>query len=96
MNPTIISLVNCVFTWTIVALALAGFLITFKRTGEKWPFWIILATGWALLAVFETLLASGLQISSLQITTVWLTSYLLVMTSLLLLFLKLIQLKAKK
>jgi hypothetical protein len=96
MNQTAVNVVNCVFTWSIVALAAGGYLLTLKRIHEKWPFWIILATGWALLAVFETLMASGLQISSLQITTVWLTSYLLVMTSLLLLFLKFIQIKARR
>jgi hypothetical protein len=96
MNSTTISVVNCVFSWSVVALAFGGFIITLKRTGEKWPFWIILAIGWGFLAVFETLLASGVQTSRSQIATVWLTSYLLVMASLLLLFLKFVQMKAKK
>jgi hypothetical protein len=96
MNTTVIDIINCVFAWSIVAFAVGGYLLTLKRIGERWPFWIILAVGWSILAVFETLLASGLNIDHLKITTVWLASYLLVMASMLLLFLKFIQIKAKK
>ena len=96
MNQTAINVINCVFTWSIVIMAAVGYFITLKRIGERWMFWIVLATGWACMAVFETLLASGIQISRVQITTIWLTSYLLVMASLLLLFLKFIQIKARR
>jgi hypothetical protein len=95
MNSTAINIINCTFAWSIVALAVCGYLLTLKRIGEKWPFWVILAIGWAFLAVFETLLASGVAIGNIQITSAWLASYLLVMASLLLLFLKFIQIKAK-
>jgi hypothetical protein len=94
MNSTVVNVINCAFAWSIVALAICGYLLTLKRIGEKWPFWIVLAIGWSFLAVFETLLTSGMSIGNLQITTAWLTSYLLVMASLLLLFLKFIQIKA--
>ena len=93
MNATAVNIVNCLFTWSIVALAIGGYLITLKRTREKWPFWIVLAVGWGFLAIFETLLSSGIAIGNLQITAVWLASYLLVMTSLLLLFLTFVQIK---
>ena len=96
MNQMVINVTNCVFTWSIVVLAAGGYFITLKRIGERWMFWIVLATGWACMAVFETLLARGIQISRVQITTIWLTSYLLVMASLLLLFLKFIQIKARR
>ncbi len=96
MNTTVIDIINCVFAWTIVACAVGGYILTLKRIGERWPFWIILAVGWSFLAVFETLLAGGLYIDNLKITTVWLASYLLVMASMLLLFLKFIQIKARK
>jgi len=94
MNTTVINMINCLFAWSIVALAIGGYFLTLKRIREKWPFWIVLAIGWGFLAIFETLMASGLATSNLQITTVWLTSYLLVMASLLLIFLKFIQIKA--
>lgn len=96
MNTTVIDIINCVFAWSIVVFAVGGYLITVKRIGERWPFWIILAVGWTFLAVFETLLAAGLYIDHLKVTTVWLASYLLVMASMLLLFLKFIQIKARK
>jgi hypothetical protein len=96
MSSVIINIVNCVFSWSIVALAISGYLITLKRIREKWLFWIVLAIGWAFVAIFETLMASGVNIDSMQITTAWLSSYLLVMASLLLLFLKFIQIKAKR
>ena len=94
MNPTMVNILNCVITWSIVALAIGGYFLTLRRIGEKWPFWIILAISWAFLALFETLLASGISMGSLQTTTVWLVSYLLIMASLLLIFLKFIQIKA--
>jgi hypothetical protein len=93
MNTTAVNIINCLFTWSIVALAIGGYLVTLKRTREKWPFWVVLAVGWGVLAIFETLLASGIAIGNLQISAVWLASYLLVMTSLLLLFLKFVQIK---
>jgi hypothetical protein len=96
MNTTVIDIVNCVFAWSIVACAVGGYLVTLKRVGERWPFWIILAAGWSFLAIFETLLACGLHIDNVKITTIWLASYLLVMASLLLIFLKFIQIKAKR
>jgi hypothetical protein len=95
MNSDAVSIINCLFCWSIVALAIGGYLVTLKRLGEKWPFWIVLAVGWAFLAAFETLIASGITIPDIQTTTAWLVSYLLVMSSLLLIFLKFIQIKAK-
>ena len=96
MNSTAVNVVNCAFAWSIVALAVCGYLLTLKRMGEKWPFWVVLAWVGGFLAVFETLLASGIPIGNLQITSAWLASYLLVMASLLLLFLKFIQIKARE
>ncbi len=96
MNTAGINLINCIFCWSIVALAVCGYLLTLKRKKEKWPFWFVLAVGWGFLAIFETLRINDVPLNSLQITTAWLTSYLLVMTSLLLLFLKFVQIKARK
>jgi hypothetical protein len=96
MNSTAVSVINCTFAWSIVALAVCGYLLTLKRIGERWLFWIVLAIGWSFLAIFETLVASGVSVGNLQITTAWLISYLLVMASLLLLFLKFIQIKARR
>jgi len=96
MNIIGISVINCIFCWSIVALAICGYLLTLKRKKEKWPFWVILAIGWGFLAVFETIRLSNVPLNGLQITAAWLTSYLLVMASLLLLFLKFVQIKARK
>jgi len=43
MNTTVIDIINCAFAWTIVACAVGGYILTLKRIGERWPFWIILA-----------------------------------------------------
>jgi hypothetical protein len=94
MNPNVVTIINCAFCWSVVLLAIGGYLVTLRRLKEKWPFWIILASGWTLLAGFETLLASGISIGDIQTNTVWLVSYLLVMASLLLIFLKFVQIKA--
>lgn len=94
MNSTAVNVINCIFAWSIVGLAIGGYILTLKRIGEKWPFWVILAIGWLFLAIFETLLVTGISVGNLQISAVWLASYLLVMSSLLLLFLKFIQIRA--
>lgn len=90
MDATMTNFVNFGFIWLIVALSIAGYMITIKRTGQRWSLWILLATGWALLAIPYTLLLIGIPIGVSEISAIWLSSYLLVMTSLLLLFLKLI------
>jgi hypothetical protein len=95
MNDMAVNIINCFFCWSIVVFAIAGYIITLKRTGERWLFWIVLAGGWGLLAIFETLLATGTNMEKIQITTVWLSSYLLVMASLLILFLRFIQIKSR-
>ncbi|MBN1367424.1 MAG: hypothetical protein JW967_05825 [Dehalococcoidales bacterium] len=95
MNGIIVNIINCMFCWGIVGLAVAGYLLTVKRIRERWMFWIILAISWSLLAVLETMTAIGIDLGRLQITTIWLSSFLLVMASLLLLFLKFIQIKVK-
>ncbi len=95
MNAMFINVINCSFCWGVVALAVAGYLITVKRLRERWMFWIVLAASWSLLAVLETLMAAGVDLGKMQITTIWLSSFLLVMASLLILFLKFVHMKTK-
>lgn len=95
MNAIIIDVINCIFCWSIVGLSVTGYLLTLKRTGERWLFWVVLAIGWAFLAIIETSIAAGINMDRIQITTIWLSSFLLVMASLLILFLKFIQIKSK-
>jgi len=90
MSSPIINIINSGFTWLIVALSVAGYVVTIKRIGQRWSLWILLATGWALLAIPYTLLLMGISIGRTEIVAIWLSSYLLVMASLLLLFLKFI------
>ncbi len=89
MSALTVNLVNFGFTWLIAALSALGYLLTIKRTGQRWTLWIVMATGWALLAIPYTLLLMGYSIGTAEMTVIWLCSYLLVMASLLLLFLKL-------
>jgi hypothetical protein len=95
MNEIIVYIINCAFCWSIVGLAVAGYLLTVKRVRERWMFWIVLAASWSLLAILETVMACGIDLGRIQITAIWLSSFLLVMASLLLLFLKFVQMKAK-
>lgn len=91
MDSTIANIVNLVFTSLIAALSIVGYVLTVKRIGERWPFWIVLATGWALLSIPYTLLLAGIPMGTPVMTTIWLSSYLLIMVSLLLIFLKLME-----
>jgi hypothetical protein len=91
MDSTITNVVNLVFISLIAALSIVGYVLTIKRIGQRWPLWIILATGWALLAIPYALLLAGISIGIPVMTTIWLSSYLLIMVSLLLIFLKVVE-----
>jgi hypothetical protein len=91
MDSTITNVVNLVFTSLIAALSIVGYVLTIKRIGQRWSFWIVLATGWALLVIPYILLLAGISIGTPVMATIWLSSYLLIMVSLLLIFLKLME-----
>jgi hypothetical protein len=85
----ITSIVNCCFGWILVILALIGNYLTWKRVGQRWAFWNVLAAGWAFFAVSHTLLLAGVDEGSFLVLGIWLSSYIIVITSLVLLFIKL-------
>lgn len=92
MSAGVINGINSGVAWLIVALCITGYVVTVRRTGQRWSLWIPMATGWALLATPYTLLLVNVPIDVAQLSALWLSSYLLVMASLLLLFLKMIHL----
>ncbi|MFB0559045.1 MAG: hypothetical protein ACETVS_00705 [Dehalococcoidales bacterium] len=93
MDTPVSYLVNCGFAWFIVLVAVAGYFLTLKKMQEKWPFWIILAIGWAFFAVAQTLLINGVSANVPYIAAIWLSSYVLVIASLVLLFISLTRVK---
>ncbi len=86
---TISNVVNCGFAWFIVLMALVGYVLTVKRVGEKWVFWIVLAVGWGFFAMANTLVIAGVTPGVPYLVAMWLSSYILVAVSIALLFLKL-------
>jgi hypothetical protein len=96
MDTPIVYAVNSGFTWFIVAMSIVGYGVTLKRIGQKWSLWIVLATGWTLLAIINTLLVVGIPIGKTETNALWLSSFILVMTSLLMLFLKLVQMSRSR
>ena len=93
MGTAIPYAVNCGFAWFIVILAVVGYFLTIRRIGEKWPFWIILALGWAFFAILQALFLTEIIISTSFLIAIWLSSYILISASLVLLFLRLIKAK---
>jgi hypothetical protein len=90
-------LVNSGLCWLIVVMAWAGYFLTWKRTGQKWPFWVILSVGWTFLAVSNSLSALNIGEGTSYLFAIWLSSYVLVFASLVLLFVKLIdQIRARQ
>ncbi|MBN2238725.1 MAG: hypothetical protein JW712_03040 [Dehalococcoidales bacterium] len=90
------TIINCSFGWFLVVLALVGYYLTYKKIGERWSFWFILALGWSFFALTQTLVLAGAQAEAYYIVTIWLCSYVLVSASMILLFLKLVGSKVKK
>lgn len=93
MEVPVSYLVNCSFAWFIVLLAVIGYFLTVRKTKEKWPFWIVLAIGWAFFALVHTLLVTGVSVGTSYLIAIWLSSYVLVIASLALLFVRLTKLK---
>ena len=93
MDTPVSHLVNCGFGWFIVLLAITGYFLTLRRMREKWPFWIILAIGWAFFAIAQTLLVTGVSAGVPYLAGIWLSSYILVITSLVILFIRLTKVK---
>jgi hypothetical protein len=88
------NLVNVGFGWIITFLSVIGFVLTKNRTGEKWPFWIVLAVGWSFFAIAKTLIMAGVQSNVPYLVAFWLSSYVLVITSMVLLFVKLVRVRS--
>jgi hypothetical protein len=89
--------INSIVCWFIVLMALVGYFLTLKRTGEKWPLWVTLFTGWAFLAISNSLAAMGVSQGASYLFALWLSSFVMVVATLVLLFLKLTQvIKVKK
>lgn len=85
--------VNCGFGWLLTAMAVVGYIVTLKRTGEIWLFWVVLATGWSLFSIAQTLLATGHTDNVALLGSLGLSSWVLMVTSLLMVFLKLTRVK---
>ena len=91
MTSLVSNLVNTGFGWSIVILSGIGYFLTYKRTGEKWLFWVVLAIGWGFFALSQTLLLGGAKANTPVMAVLLLTSYVLVIYSMVLLFIKLIR-----
>ena len=96
MTPQIHYVVNSGLCWLIVAIAWVGYYLTWKRAGQKWPFWVVLSSGWTFLALSNSLSALGIGQGASYVYAIWLSSYVLVFASLVLLFVKLVQLRQVK
>ncbi len=89
MSDTLLHGVNCGFAWFIVALAIGGYFLTYRKTGERWMFWIVLSSGWGLFAVAQTVVLVGTIQNSSLLGALWISSFVLIICSLALIFLKL-------
>ena len=89
-------IVNCCFGWFLVILALIGYYLTYRKRGEKWIFWNLLAAGWAFFALSQTLLIAGAEAGTFYMMAIWLCSYIFVTAAMILLFVKLANLQTKQ
>jgi hypothetical protein len=96
MDSTVTCVVNLAFALVIAVLSIVGYVLTNKRTGQRWSLWIVLATGWAILAIPYILFLSGLSLSVAVMAAIWLSSYILIMLSLVLIFLKLLEMMKQR
>jgi hypothetical protein len=91
MDSTITNVINIVFALLIAVLSIVGYVLTNKKTGQRWSFWIVSATGWTLLSMPHIMLLAEKAMGVSVIAAIWLSSYILIVVSLVLLFLKLLE-----
>ncbi|MDD5190569.1 MAG: hypothetical protein PHE50_05950 [Dehalococcoidales bacterium] len=96
METTFQQFVNLGFGWFIVILAITGYFLTLRRLGEKWVFWIVLATGWGFFALANTLIVTGISTAQPLIEGIWFSSFVLVVMSMAMLFIKLTQVRQRR
>ena len=84
----VLSIVNSIFAWSIVVFCIVGYFLTIKKTGERWVFWVVLASGWCLFAIAQTIVWAGGNGNTPFIWALWLSSYVLIVCSIVLIFLK--------
>jgi len=95
MEPSQVYVVNSIFGWALVVLSIVGYILTARRMGEKWAGWLVLAAGWAMFALAQTLsLTAGTALDLRLLVALWVSSFVLVLAAILLLFLKLIRLRS--
>ena len=90
-----IYVVNDIFGWILVALSLIGYIVTLKRINQKWVAWLVLAAGWSLFSIAQTLLVTTEGVTTAFIVSLWIGSYTLVFAAIVLMFLKIIKMRQK-
>ena len=90
-----IYLINGIFGWVLLALSVTGYFVTIKRLNEKWAAWLVLASGWALFSVAQTLMITTEGVTTAFIIALWIGSYTLVFAAIVLMFLKIIKMRQK-
>lgn len=88
MSTTGLYALNCGFAWFLTVLSMAGYFYTARRTGEKLPFWPMLASGWMMFAVSHSLQLNGVPASEGYLLVFRVLGYVLVIAALLTLMLK--------
>jgi hypothetical protein len=81
--------VSCVLGWFTVLLAIIGYFYTLRKTGNRWAFWIIFATGWAMLAIAHSMRISGVAPGATSLIVIRIVGYSLMPMALLSLILRL-------
>lgn len=94
MSATGLYALNCGFAWFLTVLSMAGYFYTLRKTGEKLPFWPMLASGWMMFAISHSLQLSGVPSSAGYLLVFRVLGYLLAIVALLTLML--IPVKADK
>jgi cytochrome c biogenesis protein ResB len=79
---------NCGFAWFLTVLSMVGYFYTQRKTGERLPFWPMLASGWMMFAVSHSLLLNGVSSTQWYMMVFRVLGYVLVICAILTLMLK--------
>jgi Na+/phosphate symporter len=77
MNIPALDYVGLGFTWLFVLLLLGGYFYLRSKTGKKWVFLVLWASGWGVMGISYIFLVSGVAAGECSITLIRSLGYLL-------------------
>ena len=68
--------INLGFAWLIVLLAIFGYFYTSRKAKGNWPFWLLVAAGWAMFGISHVVTIAGASTEGWYMTLLRVLGYI--------------------